>query len=386
MAGLLGWKGVLGVLGAGGLIAWLTIKPTPPLKVEVAQVSLGVVRELVPASSTGRVVPKRRVVLRAELAATVRQVGFRAGERVEAEAVLVRFDSDELSARIRQAKANLDAAGVAVRSAQTRAAAAGRALDRATKLKERQAISEVELERATTEKEAAELGVEQARAAEAQAKAALELAQVAQGRAVVRAPFAGVLQDVSAEVGVQVTPGAPLVDLIDDSIIEVEVPVDEADVARLRPDMVVHLRAGRSDQTLSGRVRFIPPAVGRGEGERSLEAAALKEKDRAFMVRVALDQAHNLRVGASVSAEFLVSATENVMWVPTQAVMGRGRQRSVYVLDKGRLQKVQFEPGLTSWERTEVKAGLAENDQVVVNLATRGLEEGVKVVAEPPRD
>jgi multidrug resistance efflux pump len=76
--------------------------------------------------------------------------------------------------------------------------------------------TDVELDRAETEQLGAQQAVLQAEATKEQSKAALELASVARDHATVTAPFSGVLQDVFADVGVQLAPGAPLFDLIEE--------------------------------------------------------------------------------------------------------------------------------------------------------------------------
>ena len=368
----------LGVLGAAASAAYL-LKPPPPLMVEVVSVARGEVKELIPSAAAGETRAAQRVVVRAELAGTVEAIEHPAGGRVEAGALVIRFVSKELNARVNQAKANVEAARVAVRMAKTRARSAARAKDRATKLKAREAISAIELERAEVEAEAAEHNVSKANAAVRQAQAAMRLAEVAAERTKVHAPFAGVLQEVFVELGVQVAPGQPLFDLIDDSALFVDVPVDEADVGRIFVGQQVTLRAGR--KLLVGAVDFIPPAAGRSD-----QAQALGKRDRAFYVRVSLKERESgLRVGSSVNAEFLVTAKQDVLFVPTHAVIGSGARRSVFVIKRGRARKVEFQPGLTSWERTEIVSGLSDEAQIITSLNVRGLEEGarVQVKAEP---
>lgn len=357
------------------------LRPDPPLEVETIRLARGVVREVVPSAAAGEVLPARRVTVRAEMAGTVEEVNKRAGERVEEGELVLRFASAELDARLAQARANVDAARVAVQIAQTREETVARAYDRAAKLQARGALSRVDLEKSETEKRAAEHGVSQARAAKEQAMAALRLAQVAAERTKVRAPFAGVLQDVFAELGVQATPGAALFDLIDDSSVRVAVPVDEADIGRISMGQRVFLRTGsRRDRELLGRVVLIPPAVGKSSAAPM--GNPLQERERAFYVEVKPEDPKDFFVGASVSAEFLVSERDDVLYVPTHLVLGSGIERVVFRVNGSKARRISFKPGLTSWDRTEVVSGLEVGDQIVSNLNKRGLEDGVRVDAE----
>lgn len=373
---------ILAASVAGGV--WYLRRPPPPIEVELVRVERGEVREIVTSASSGEVKPARRVTVRAELAGTVSAVKKRRGERVAAGELVVTFTSDELEARLQQADANVEAARVAIGAAQTRLEVASRALDRARKLRKSDAISDVDLDRADTEVRALEQAVEQARAAERQSIAARRVAEVAKNRAVVRAPFPGVLQEVHAELGVQTAPGAPLFDLIDDSALRVDLPIDESDIARVFQDQEVTLRSESSPgNAILGRVSFIPPAVGRGDSGSALESAVIASKDRSLRIEVTPRDTSALRVGASVNAELLVRAQPEVLFVPSHVVLGRGVERFVYRVEGGVAKKVPFQPGLTSWERTEVKAGLALGDVLVASLNTKGLEDGSRVVPRP---
>ncbi len=373
------WPTILVSVVAAGVSLFVFTRPDPPIHVDVVRVQKGEVRELVPAAAAGVVMAERRVTVRAELAGTVALVAKRAGDRVEAGEVIVRFSSDELDARAAQARANTEAAQVLVEVAVDRQTIADKAHERSKKLKERGAISATDLERVEAEARAAKLGVDKAKSAVTQARAAERLARVLLQRATVTAPFGGVLQDVTAELGVQVAPGTALFDLIDDARVTVEVPVDEADVPKISVGQTVLIRvSGRRDDPIRGKVDFIPPAMGRSSAAPSLEAS-LQARDRALYVHVAPEDPAGLRVGSAVDAEFLVRRRDDVLWVPTQVVMGRGMTRAVYRVEDGRARRVTFEPGLTSWERTEVLGGLEAGDVVVSSLDDKRLEDRARV-------
>lgn len=377
-----GWLTLLGLAAvAAGGIAYAT-RPKPPLEVEVVKVAKGEVREMVASAAAGEVKPARRVTVRAEIAGTVQKVTRKRGERVTQGEVIVTFQAAELDARVAQSKANLEAAEVALNIAGSRRETAKRAMERARKLREGGAISDVDLERAETEHEALSNAVQQAEAAKKQALSAVELAQVARDRATVKAPFAGMLQEVMAEVGVQLAPAAPLFDLIDDASLHIDVPVDEADIDRISIGQKVSLKTDAlRGAPLSGTVRFIPPAVGKSSAGSGapLDTASIGKRDRSLYVEITPESTEKLRVGASVNAEFLVSARTDVLFVPSHVVIGRGIERSVYVVQDGKAVKRRFSPGITSWDRTEVVSGLNLGETVIASLNLKGLDDGTRV-------
>jgi HlyD family secretion protein len=374
---------VLG-LALAGLAAARVARRSAPLEVQVTRVERGDVREVISSAAAAEVRAARRVTVRAEVAGTVAELPHARGARVTRGAILARFSADELVARVDQARANLDVADVAVRAASTRLDVAAKALARVQTLSQGGAASAADVDRADAEHQAARHAVDQAKATRAQAAAALRLASVGLDRATVRAPFDGVLQDRLVEVGVQVAPGAGLVDLIDDAELAVDVPVDEGDAPRIQVGQSVRLEIDPArKRSISGVVRFIPTAVGRRGGGGGLDPTAALKKDESLYVEVVPESREGLRVGASVNAEILVSSRPEVTYVPTGAVVGRGVERKVWRVQDGAAALVPFKPGLTSWDRTEVLGGLEPGELIITSLNVKGLKDGARVVAAP---
>ena len=69
--------------------------------------------------------------------------------------------------------------------------------------------------------------------------------------------------------------------------------------------------------------------------------------------------------------------------IPTPALMPGNR---VLVLGaNGVLEERRIETGLSNWEFTEVKAGLARDERVVTSLEREGVKAGARAVAEAER-
>jgi HlyD family secretion protein len=56
--------------------------------------------------------------------------------------------------------------------------------------------------------------------------------------------------------------------------------------------------------------------------------------------------------------------------------------RVLILTPAGKLEERKLEIGLTNWEFTEVKAGLAQSDKVVTSLDREGVKAGAKAEAE----
>ena len=122
----------------------------------------------------------------------------------------------------------------------------------------------------------------------------------------------------------------------------------------------------------SGKLRRIAPYV-----------LALEKQARTVEVEVEFDkpgEAKHLLVGYSADIEIVVTGRDNVVRIPTPALMPGNR---VLVLGSGgMLEEQKIETGLSNWEFTEVKAGLSRGDRVVTSLEREGVKAGARAAVE----
>jgi HlyD family secretion protein len=220
----------------------------------------------------------------------------REGDAVQAGDELARLDTRELEAGLAAARATVEVAEArlaelqkgarpqevataeaAVRQAEQRAGEAGRDAERARTLHEGGAISRQALDRAETALDVAQASLVQAReqmglvvegprtetirgqrAAVAQATANVERAEAALANAVVTAPFAGVVTVRHREPGEAISPGAPVLTLLDPSDRWVRIYIREDQIGRVRLGMPAEIVSDTyPDRTYSGEVVFI---------------------------------------------------------------------------------------------------------------------------------
>ncbi|MCS6915339.1 MAG: efflux RND transporter periplasmic adaptor subunit [Myxococcales bacterium] len=356
----------------------MRLLPRKAVPVHAVRPVRGEVRDVVSSATAGEVRPLARALVRAELGGRVEAVLHRAGERVQEGEVVVRLDSAELQARTAQAYAAVEVARGQLAQATERLAMLRRQAERARGLFRQGAgtaqISE-DAEAAVREAEHAQATV---RAQLHQAQAALMSARVQQSRAQIVAPLTGLLIEVFPEVGETLSPGAPVLEIIDDSRLHVEASVDEADAARVRPGQQVELRLeALPNQPIRGRVLRVDPVVKRdAKGARTL-GVDVEVEDTAEAQR------RGLRPGMSANLDIVVARKLDVLSLPTSTIVGRGVRREVYVLrPEGRLHRAErrtVQVGLSNWEWTEITAGVGPNDLVAASLNQKGLEDGALV-------
>lgn len=364
------WLLVVGLLVFGGW-RFMRMRDQAPVPVQTVRVRRGDVRDFVTSVAAGRVAASQEATVRAEIAGTVRVLHKHRGDTVTAGEALVTYDAEELKERLRLAQASVGITRAQVKQAEQSAAVVQTNLTRAQRLKETGSIPAAEVENLEGQNLVAQRAIDSARAAVTQALANVELAQTAVGKTVVRAPFAATVIDTKIEVGEATAPGAPILMLADVSRLHVDAEIDEADLARIKVGMPADVSLDAlPGERVRGKVSSIAPSVARDlRGGRSVA------------IDVELVPDSRLLVGMSADVDVIVAVQEKSLWVPPNAVLGRGADRSVYLVQGGIAHKRAFDVGISTWEAVEVKGGLAEGDQVISTLAALKLADGVPVQA-----
>lgn len=356
---------------------------TPPVSVALKKVVRGNVEAAVSNTRAGTVKACRRAKLSAPAGGQIARMAVKKGERVHAGQTLLALWNDDLQAQHRLALDQLQTAQIRVREVCSVAEAAQRDADRSKELTAKGFISKQQLDRTLTDAKSRLASCEAARSDITQSKSRIDVVQQSLERMVLRAPFAGVVADISGELGEYATPSPPgiltlpAIDLIDDSCLFVSAPIDEVDAAKLKVGQSARITLDAiKGRTFAGTVRRIAPYV--------LE---LEKQARTVEVEVAfseLPSAENLLVGYSADVEIIHAVHENVLRIPTPTLM-EGKRVLLYGSD-GKLHAREVVTGLSNWQYSEVVTGLNEGDQIVTSLDRAGVKAGAAVQAELASD
>ena len=366
------------VLALAAGAAWYATRPKP-VAVAVAQASIGRVETTVANTRAGSVMPCRRAKLAPPAGGRIEKLNVTEGDRVRRGQVLLTLWNDDLTARERLSREQLQTARARVREVCELAQASSRDAKRSRDLRAKNFVSQEAVERAEADAAAKQASCDSAGTQVAEAEARIQASRADTDRTVLRAPFAGIVAEVNGELGEYLTPSPPgiptlpAVDLIDDSCIYVSAPIDEVDAAQLKVGMTgrITLDAYRGKH-FGGKVRRIAPYV-----------LAVEKQARTVEVEVEFDhpgEARHLLVGYSADIEVVITTRDNVVRIPTPALMPGNR---VLVLGAaGKLEKRHIETGLANWEYTEVKTGLSRGDRVVTSLEREGVKACAHAVVE----
>ncbi len=375
----MGWlKPLVILLALAGGVALLRLTILQPKRVPVAvhRVGTGRVEDTVVNSRAGTVQSRRRSEMSPGIPGLVVEIPTRKGARVKRGDVLLRLDDREHQAQTELARRALDATRAVAQQARLEAGQAERDGKRAQELARDQVVSETVLELSRTRALTAQAAVVAAEARIQESEAALEAARATLTKTVITAPFEGVVLDVATEVGEWISPSPPgvpippVLDLIDPDALYLSAPIDEADVARMRVGLPVRITLdafrGRS---FAGTLSYVSSFVEtRQEQNRTLRVEA-EFADRALP--------ENLLPGLSADIEVILDARDDVLRVPTFALLDNSR---VLVVQAGRLVEQKVTPGLHNWSHTEITSGLSPGDSVVVSLDRPEVRAGARVV------
>ena len=369
---------VLAVLIGGGWFAWWKLSAPKPIEVGVATVGEGKVEATVSNTRAGTVKACRRAKLSPQGGGQIARLLVHEGDRVKAGQILIELWSEDLEAQIKLAREQVDSARAHRNEACAASAAARRDAVRQRQLAGKGFISEAAIDQSVSNADVKEATCKAAVTDIAAALARVSAARAGLDRSVLKAPFAGIVAEVTGELGEYSTPSPPgiptppAIDLIDDSCLYVTAPVDEVDAPKLKVGQPARIALDAyPGRHFPGRVTRIAPYV--------LE---VEKQARTVDVDVGFDipqKINGLKAGFSADAEIILDAQERVLRVPTQAVLEGGK---VLVLAGGKLQERKLQTGLANWEFTEVKSGLAAGEQVVTTLSQEGVKAGAAAAAK----
>jgi len=359
-------------------IAFVVFGGAKPIPVTLQKIERGDVEAAVSNTRAGTVKACRRAKMSPPAGGQIAKLRVKKGERVSKGQILLELWDDDLHAQEGLAQEQLKVSQSRVQEVCGLAEAAQREAVRSQELRDKGFISVQMLDKAMTEAAARKASCNSAKGDIDQSRSRITMAQATLQRMTLRAPFDGVVADISGELGEYATPSPPgiltipAIDLIDDSCLYVSAPIDEVDAAKLkigqRSRITLDAIKGRS---FSGKVRRIAPYV-----------LDLEKQARTVEVEVEFDklaQDENLLVGYSADVEIVYDMRSGVVRVPTQTLLEGNR---VLLVNEGVLEERKVTAGLSNWEFAEVLSGLSEGDQVVSSLDRAGVKVGAKVVQE----
>ena len=186
------------------------------------------------------------------------------------------------------------------------------------------------------------------------ARYARENAQLQLTKLTVRAPFKGMLVDLTHYTPNQwLDAGAPLGQLMDYAQLYAEISLPGKEIDHIFPEQQVLVTYYSSTDTLFGAIAQVSPV--------------LNSDSRMFKAKLTIDNAAlKLRPGMFVKVDIVVAAKDSALVIPKDIVLERDSDKTVFIVEKGVALERKIATGLNSKNDIEVLSGLDEGERLIV--------------------
>jgi HlyD family secretion protein len=368
--GLAIFFGILVILGglSGAIYAFRGQKAVVEVALVRKPVAAGSREALLNAS--GYVTPRRRATIAAKITGRVTGVFFDEGTQVKEGQLLATLDDSDVQKTLSSAKADRDSSQAAIADLQVQLKNAQIELHRADQLQKAGVQTQEQLDNAGMAADSLKAKIDLAKAQVAASQSRIAEAQQAVDNCTIKAPFAGIVVSKDAQVGEMVSPISAgggftrtgIATIVDMNSNEIEVDVNESYIARVQDGQpVTAILDAYPDWEIPSKVRTIIPTADRQKATVKVRISFLKLDPRILPdmgIKVTfLGAAQKEEPGAKAGGPL----------VPQNAVRDDAGKKIVFLVKDDHLERRAITLGGTHGSDTEVVAGLAVGDTVVVN-------------------
>jgi len=330
-------------------------------------------------SANGTLAPEEQLVVKAEISGTITFTqDWKEGQWVRKGEQIATIDNEEVRYAKNEARKNLQLAEEQVAPASEKLKLAERNLASKERLFKEGVISQLNYDQADLNRMEAELSYKQILASVETRRTELEKVSYRQDRALIEAPFNGILvrkeylqpqqtQTTSYPIlslnGRTVSAGEALFGMMRTDRMRLDVDVSSKEIAKVQPgqDVEVQVYGGESMEV---------------EGSVSEISTALDPITRAFKVTVMIDNPDGrLRAGMFCTADIVVERRLDTIAVPKEVVQTRSNRQVAFVakreVDEQGEERIVAEqrdvtPGISNRFDVEITQGLHEGDLLIV--------------------
>lgn len=280
------------------------------------------ISEMVTAS--GRIQPQTSVDIVAEVSAEIIQVFANEGDRVSRGDLLLLLDTVQARSDVQQSRFSLDELTARAQAARTQRDKDKLEIERQQRLFDQKLTSETAFTDARFAYESATANYDAVLAQVKTGQAILDKAEDNLAKTKILSPMDGVVTYVSAEAGeiaqaqTSFTQGQTLMTIADLSVFEVEVDVDETEIAKVKLDQPTDIRVDAfRDTAFAGRVVEIGNSA-------KISGQGTDNYMTSFYVKVRfVDTVPSIRPGMSATVDIEVASDKEALLIPYAAVVTR---------------------------------------------------------------
>ncbi|MCG2722225.1 MAG: efflux RND transporter periplasmic adaptor subunit [Thermodesulfovibrionales bacterium] len=373
------------VLIIGGFFVYKTLTKSKTEVLETAKVTKGNIQGVI--VETGIIKPQVGAVVKigARATGTIVKMNVKIGDRVKTGQLISIIDDREILKAIEQQKASLTAAENTlsqveltypdrIREAQATLDYAKINYERETELLKHEYTTKDSVDKARSLFEAADANLQrlqnESKTQVNIAKANIEdtTAQLKQQETRltytrIYSPINGLISDVTAQEGETIVAGlqvANLVTVLDPTLLEMWIYVDETDIGRVKVA-----------QQVDYYVDTYPDKLFHGGIEKIYPQPVVKDNIVYYLatVKVSRDDAEFLKPEMTTHIKIAFAEKKDVLTVPNAAIKFETGKQVVYrVTAPDKVEKVEIQTGLRGEDATEVISGLRDGDMLATKL------------------
>ncbi len=198
------------------------------------------------------------------------------------------------------------------------------------------------------------------------AKADYENARLLLSRTTVTSPMDGVIRSLNAKVGLQLSIGAPIAEILEIDRLKGVVGIPESDVSAVRTlDSVDVTIQALNNKKVTAKKYFLSPSPENIARLYSLELE-INNRDGEILA------------GMFIRADIIKEQADNILKIPFYSVISRNSEQYVYIEENGIAKKKDVTLGIMEKWMVQVTSGLHNGDKVIIE-GHRDVENGQKV-------
>jgi RND family efflux transporter MFP subunit len=199
--------------------------------------------------------------------------------------------------------------------------------------------------------------IERQQAYVAQAQAAVASVQVALDNALLTAPFPGIVQNLTAQVGQVTSPNAPILLLVNNDGLKIQTYVSEADILKIRIGGVANVTL----DAFGTEATFPATIIAVGSTETQMNGTP------SFQVILHFNKTEpQVSDGMTGRVHITLSGKDNVVKIPSKFVFRDNNQYFVLMKTPSGAARKQVQIGSTSNDgMTEIVSGLSNNETLI---------------------
>lgn len=203
-------------------------------------------------------------------------------------------------------------------------------------------------------------------AAVRQAEANLDQIKDQISKTQIKAPFAGLINQVNVDEGEMIANGQTVVNLMNIDQLYAEIDVTAATASAISKGDLVGVKAETMQHFMKGEISNIAPAA--------------DPSSRTFLVKVKIPNTdHKLRAGMFADVKLSRGQSGAAVVVPIESVVGlNGNKPYLFVVENETAVRKDIEIGITTDSRVEVVSGLNAGEEIIVR-GQSGLQDGQSV-------